>query len=86
MREDSKGQNLIDYAAKYKLFDIIERLMEAGVQCPADVKRRLARTQQKLTGAIQPKSKDGAERFEKVSEEEEIPIPEDRNSDDQKEQ
>ena len=31
MREDSKGQNLIDYAAKYKLFDIIEKFIEAGV-------------------------------------------------------
>lgn len=80
MREDSKGQNLIDYAAKYKLFDIIERLMEAGVQCPADVKRRLARTQQKLTGAIQPKVKEGGATFEKVLSEEEEQVPEDRNS------
>ena len=82
MREDSKGQNLIDYAAKYKLFDLIERLMEAGVQCPADVKRRLARTQQKLSGANQPKVKDAVGGIEKVSEEEEIPVPEDVNSND----
>jgi hypothetical protein len=66
MREDAKGQNLIDYAAKYKLFDIIERLMEAGVQCPADVKRRLARTQIKITGVNHPKARDNA--IEKVSE------------------
>ena len=66
MREDAKGQNLIDYAAKYKLFDIIERLMEAGVQCPADVKRRLARTQIKITGVNHPKARDNV--IEKVSE------------------
>lgn len=54
--------------------------MEAGVQCPADVKRRLARTQQKLNG-LNPnaKSKEGGA-FEKVSEEEEIPVPELENS------
>ena len=49
LREDSKGQNLIEYASKYKLFDIIEKLMEAGVTCPADVKRRLARTNSKMS-------------------------------------
>lgn len=48
MREDNKGQNLIHYASKYKLFPLIETLMEKGVVCPGDVKRKLARTQSKV--------------------------------------
>ena len=47
VREDNKSQNLIHYASKYKLFPLIETLMERGVVCPGDVKRKLARTQSK---------------------------------------
>lgn len=43
LREDNKGQNLIQYAAKYKLFSVIEFLMTVGVPCPADIKRKIDR-------------------------------------------
>lgn len=43
MREDSKGLNLIDYAWKNKMPDIVDMLIEAGVPCSFDVKRKLGK-------------------------------------------
>lgn len=43
MREDNKGQNIIDYAYKYKMNDIIETLVELGVPCSAEVKRKIGK-------------------------------------------
>ena len=43
MREDSKGLNLIDYAFKHKLPDIVDMLVEAGVPCSFDVKKKLGK-------------------------------------------
>lgn len=48
LREDNKGQNLIQYAAKYKLFAVVEFLMRAGVPCPPDIKRKLERNNSRL--------------------------------------
>ena len=49
-REDNKGQNIIHQAAKSKKTGIIEQLIQAGVPCPADIKRKLL--QQKTLGRI----------------------------------
>lgn len=35
--------NLIQVAAKYKYFNIVEMLMKAGVQCPPEIKRKIER-------------------------------------------
>jgi hypothetical protein len=43
MREDNKGLNLIQVAAKSRYFSIIEYLMKAGVSCPPDIKRKIER-------------------------------------------
>lgn len=48
LREDNKGQNLIQYAAKYKLYTVVEFLMKAGVPCPPDIKRKLERNNSRL--------------------------------------
>jgi hypothetical protein len=39
---------LIQFAAKYKLFTVIEFLMKAGVPCPPDIKRKLDRNNSRL--------------------------------------
>ena len=41
-------QNLIQFASKYKLFQVIEYLMKAGVPCPPDIKRKLDRNNSRL--------------------------------------
>jgi len=48
LREDNKSQNLIQYASKFKLFNVIEYLMDLGVPCPADIKRKVDRNNNKL--------------------------------------
>lgn len=50
-REDHKGQNVIQYGAKYKLYTVIEYLMTVGVPCPADIKRKIDRQSNKVTSA-----------------------------------
>ena len=50
LKEDAKGQNLIQYAAKFKLFAVIEYLMGIGVPCAADIKRKVERNKDKFGG------------------------------------
>lgn len=47
LREDGKGQNLINYAYKYKKQYLIDQLQEAGVPMPKDVSQKLALQKQK---------------------------------------
>lgn len=65
-REDNKNQNLIHYASKYKLLLLVETLMEKGVSCPGDVKRKLARTQSKAMS----RGKEDGENAEELDEDE----------------
>lgn len=43
MREDNKNMNLIQVAAKYKFFTTVEFLVNQGVPCPPDIKRKIER-------------------------------------------
>ena len=52
LREDFKGQNLVQYAAKFKLFAVVEYLMGIGVPCPADIKRKVERNNNKFGARI----------------------------------
>ena len=38
---------MIQYAGKYKYYPIVEILIQAGVTCPADIKRKIDRNNNK---------------------------------------
>ena len=44
---DQKGQNLIEYAFRYKLWDQLDFLVEAGVPYPNEIKIKVERRQKK---------------------------------------
>ena len=70
-REDGKGQNLINYAYKYKRFPLIDILMEAGVPCPRDIAQKLTLQKQKVPRKIeetiqQPLQEEPAQHYELI--------------------
>ena len=42
MREDNKGQNLVNIAYKYKRTTLLDQFINLGVPCPPDIKRKIA--------------------------------------------
>lgn len=56
MKEDNKGQNLINIANKYKRPQLIEQFISLGVPCPPDIKRKLA--QQKTLSTTRSKKRE----------------------------